>query len=84
VFVSHNEAFAAWAEIKRQHEADLNLLTLDHHTDTLLGFGRSTFRPNLEEHLVVIADHAAQVDWRNNDHVAQAVKDLWNDEQIVN
>lgn len=82
VFEGHNVAFEAWAEVKGKHSEDLNLITLDHHTDTLLGFGRSTHRPKLEEHLPVIAERVAQIDLKNEAHVKQAVVDLWNDEQI--
>jgi hypothetical protein len=82
VFEQHNVAFAAWCEIKREHDEDLNLITLDHHTDTKLGFGRSTHVPKLEEHLPIIVARAAQVDFRNDEDVKKAVEDLWNDEQI--
>src|SRR5439155_16096926 len=44
--------------------------------------GRSTHGPKLEEHLVVIAERVAQIDLKDEEHIKQAVSDLWNDEQI--
>jgi hypothetical protein len=32
-FESHNVGLAAWAEIKAEHDEELILLTIDHHTD---------------------------------------------------
>ena len=82
IFESHNVAFEAWVEIKRSHPRDLILITLDHHTDTLLAFQRSTFVPNREQQLSIIAERVAQIDLQNDEHVKQAVADLRNDEQI--
>lgn len=38
IFESHNVAFAAWADIKANHDKGLILLTLDHHTDITEAF----------------------------------------------
>ena len=42
IFVSHNQALEPWAELKANHD-ELNLITLDHHTDTNPAFLKSDF-----------------------------------------
>lgn len=87
IFESHNIALAAWAEIKRTHDQDLILITLDYHTDKNKAFRRSDFvyeyaRGNPEKTELRINERISQVDWRDDESIHQAVTDLKNDEQI--
>ena len=86
VFESHNIALEAWAELKAIHH-ELNLITLDHHTDTNPAFGRSSFvrdyaRGDQAKETERINERVAEIDWRNKDQIQKAVAELRNDEQI--
>jgi len=86
VFDRHNIALEAWAELKANHH-ELNLITLDHHTDTNPAFGRSSFvrdyaRGDQAKETERINERIAEIDCGNKDQIQKAVAELHNDEQI--
>ena len=76
VVASHHEALAEWARYRRALDSAPELLTFDHHTDTLPAFGRAA------------ADEAERLrfvesfDYRSDASVAGAIALLRHDEQI--
>ena len=51
---THHFVLEAWAKIKQSHDRDLNLITLDRHTDTHYAFDHPVIHDNFEEFLVQI------------------------------
>jgi hypothetical protein len=86
VFDSHNIALEAWAELKANHD-ELNLITLDHHTDTNPAFGESGFvrdcaRGDQAKTIERRDERIAEIDRRKKPQIQKAVAELRNDEQI--
>lgn len=76
VVASHHEALAEWAQYRRTLDFAPELLTFDHHTDTLAAFGRAA--PDERERLRLIE----RFDFRSDSAVAEAIALLRHDEQI--
>jgi hypothetical protein len=86
VFDSHNIALEAWAELKENYH-ELNLITLDHHTDTFTAFSERDFvydytREDPARTIESINKRVAEIDRRNKDQIQKAVAELRNDQQI--
>jgi len=91
IFESHNVALRAWDEIKTNHQSELILITLDHHTDdrpAFKGYARSlideTYRTDdfASKVAALMKQRLAEFDRRDGDTIQKAVADLRNDEQI--
>jgi hypothetical protein len=85
IFEDHNVGLAAWADIKANHETELILLTLDHHTDVheaFIGWAYHANNRNMENVEPIIEQRLARVNVRDPQSVQEAVKELRNDEQI--
>jgi hypothetical protein len=85
IFESHNAALEAWADIKTNHDEELLLVTLDHHTDTheaFVGYAHRANNNNPDGVDPIMEERLARVSWRDKKTVIDAVADLKNDEQI--
>lgn len=78
----HHFVLEAWAQIKRSHEENLTLITVDRHTDTHYAFDRPVIHDNFEEFLTEINERIRKIDYRNDDDIRRAIADLRNDQHI--
>jgi hypothetical protein len=82
---SHHHVLKAWAEIRRGMAAPPNLITLDHHTDTLEPFLRHVgqrfegFYDNSEERTDATQALIQSIDFRNDESIDRAIQLLRND-----
>ena len=91
IFEDHAQALLPWATLRRRFGRPLNLITLDHHTDTLSPFLRYRCRCSkqgdfdVDDNAVaaMLAPLLASVDWRSEQSVLNAVLRLRNDEHIA-
>lgn len=82
----HHRVLAAWSCVRRGLRQAPNLITIDHHTDTLEAFLSYT---RVEEHEGRVDDPGAlrdqlirQIDWRDDQSVLNAIGKLRHDEHI--
>lgn len=84
----HHKALAAWALVRRSMASAPNLITIDHHTDTHEAFlGHAHWethegRVKEEEQEAFRLNLVAQIDWRSDQSVADAISKLKYDEHI--
>lgn len=77
IFELHHHAFAAWCRYRRNRAAAPALLTIDHHTDNVTAFHHwATGNESLRK------ERVAAFDFRNDDDVETAIRDLRHDEQL--
>lgn len=90
IFEDHAQALLPWAQIRRRFSRPLNLITLDHHTDTHQPFLRYRFersKRSAYDHdeaaaAALLEPMLAEVDWRSDESVFTAITRLRNDEHI--
>lgn len=82
----HHKALAAWVLARRSLNITPNLITIDHHTDTLEAF---LHHAHWEAHEGRIEDQEgfrigllAQIDWRSDVSIAETIGILRHDEHI--
>lgn len=82
----HHKALAAWVLVRRALDATPNLITIDHHTDTheaFLGHAHwEAYKGRVEDQEEFRASLVAQLDWRSDASVAEAIGILRHDEHI--
>ena len=77
IFELHHHAFAAWCRYRRNRAAAPALLTIDHHTDNVTAFHHwATGNESRRK------ERVAAFDFRNDDDVETAIRDLRHDEQL--
>ncbi len=77
IFELHHHALAAWCRYRRKCPAAPALLTIDHHTDNVTALHHWA---NGNEHRR--KERLAAFDFRNDDVVETAIRDLRHDEQL--
>lgn len=93
IFKSHEQALMPWALIRRKFKEPLNLITLDHHTDTIEAFRDHIFFSlqkheydpvdNFLEQYKPIADTLIKgIDFTKDESVQKAIEILDHDEHI--
>lgn len=82
----HHKALAPWVLVRRSLDTTPNLITIDHHTDTIEAF---LHHAHWEAHEGRVEDQegfriglVARIDWRSDESVAEAIGILWHDEHI--
>jgi hypothetical protein len=86
--VSHHHALLPWSIIRRRLSSAPNLITLDHHTDTLPPFLLDIYikyesqREDLDRDASMRASLLQKISWRNEDTVRTAISRLHHDEHI--
>lgn len=83
----HHKALAAWTLERRRLGAAPTLITIDHHTDTDEAFRKFAFLATDgvgdEEAIQLIErEHLANVDWRDDASIVEAIENLAHDEHI--
>jgi len=81
---SHHHVLKPWAQIRSTVNQDINLITLDNHTDThpaFLNHAHDEDKTN-DELKSIRKDLIAKIDFQNNTSVIAAISNLKNDEHI--
>lgn len=82
----HHKALAAWALVRRTLPNAPNLITIDHHTDTheaFLGHAHwESYEGRVEDQEAFRLALVAQINWRNDASVIDAISNLRHDEHI--
>ena len=81
----HHKAFAAWAEERRRLESAPNLITIDHHTDTLEAFhnhAAGLWPDDIDAEKAVRDSLISKIDWRSDESILSAIALLVHDEHI--
>lgn len=82
----HHKALAAWAIVRRSLQSAPNLITIDHHTDTHEAFLSYSHWESYEERApdqeTFRLGLVAQIDWRHDESIIDAIKHLKHDEHI--
>lgn len=90
---SHQDVLLPWSIIRRRHQKSLNLITLDHHTDTVRAFRNYIFHTVHKNKFDIANDFNEQyqkqvslliktIDWNSDSSINQAISKLNWDEQI--
>lgn len=90
---SHQEVLLPWSIIRRRHQKSLNLITLDHHTDTIRAFNNYIFHTVHKDKFDIVNDFNQQyqkqvslliktIDWNIDSSIEEAISKLKWDEQI--
>lgn len=86
VVEAHHLALAAWALVRRASAKSLNLITIDHHTDTreaFLGYaGNERYECRIDDEVALREQLTAQIDWRDDASLQAAITKLRHDEHI--
>lgn len=80
----HHHAFRHWAHHRRSVESAPILVTLDHHTDTLMAYYRSFFNGinNVKQRHDEAIAYARSVNFRDDNSIDAAIKRLEYDQHI--
>lgn len=82
----HHKALAAWVLVRRSLTIPPNLITIDHHTDTIEAFLHHShwevYEGRTEDQEVFRIGLVAQIDWRSDESIAETIGILWHDEHI--
>jgi hypothetical protein len=88
IVTSHHEVLVAWAAIRQTLSHSPILITLDHHTDTVLAFrhhlcsSNNYFTTSAARFTELADEECHKIDYRNLAIVRDAVSRLQNDEHI--
>lgn len=85
VVVEHHHVLLPWSIIRGKLDAQPNLITLDHHTDSMPAFNSYRCVTSDGDDIMyeqMLKGLIAQIDWRNEDSVYHAINKLKNDEHI--
>jgi hypothetical protein len=80
----HHHALHPWSIVRRQLDSPPNLITLDHHTDTITPFNKYLYN-NLDWRADMEPERATllqSVDWRSDEAICSAISKLAYDEHI--
>lgn len=82
----HHKVLAAWALVRRSLDVAPNLITIDHHTDTIEAFlGHShveAYEGRVDDQEKFRAGLVGQVDCYSDERIAEAIENLRHDEHI--
>lgn len=81
----HHKALAAWAEERRRLGAAPNLITIDHHTDTIEAFhnhASGLWPDDIVNEEAVRDSLSSKIDWRSDESILSAIALLVHDEHI--
>lgn len=86
IFEDHAIALLCWAEERKNAIRSLNLISLDHHTDTHPAFTQDFYKKNVEHNEEALENHSANlkklIDFNNQESLFNALNRLKHDEHI--